>query len=143
MTYNLSVAYHGLITSMAAWVSNSSHQFVRLSDVEVRDGILSVHLPRDTMLTLTTTTGQTKGVAASLISAKYEPFPFPYGTNFDNDTVFQPARFLADNDGSFEVLPAIDGLGNNLAQTTPLYPMLGYVRQTPSLNTPVQSIISS
>ena len=125
--FNLSVAvgYKGL-RSMAAWLSNSSHQFVQLQDVQVRDGVLSVEMPRDTMMTLSTTTGQKKGVAASSIAAKYEPFPFPYHSNFDNDTVHQPARFLADNDGSFEVLPAIDGAGNNLAQTTPLYPMLGY-----------------
>ena len=123
--FNLSVAFKGL-TSMAMWLSNSSAQFLQLADVAVsKDGILSVDVPRDTMITLSTTGGQHKGVAPSSLTAKYAPFPFPYSSNFDADEIHKPARYLADNDGSFEVLPALDGAkGNNLAQTTPIYPMV-------------------
>ena len=112
---------------MATWISNSSHQFLQLPDLPVSaGGMLVVELPRDTMITLSTTTGQYKGVAPSSLTAKYAPFPLPYNVNFDADEVNKPARFLADNEGSFEVLPALGGEGgNNLAQTTPLYPMLG------------------
>ena len=50
-------------TALAAWLTNATHWFLRLPDVHVLDGVLQVTVPRDTILTLTTTTGQTKGSA--------------------------------------------------------------------------------
>jgi hypothetical protein len=115
------------VQSFARWISNSSHQFIQLPDLPVNsDGVISIELPRDTMITLSTTGGQHKGVAPSALTAKYRPFPIPYFNDFDSDAIHKPGKFLADNDGSFEVLPSADGKGNNLAQTTPFYPMLGY-----------------
>ena len=114
------------VTSLACWVSNSSTQFVRVTDVPVHAGIISIHVARDTMMTLTTTTGQHKGIAPGSLTAHYEPFPFPYESNFEAGEVHKPAKYFADNEGSFEILPSLTGDGNDLAQTTPLYPMLGY-----------------
>ena len=128
VSFQLSAAAYNGVTSMTMWLSNSSHLFVRMADVPVwAGGALSVHLPRDTMITLSTTTGQSKGVAPSSLTAQYAPFPFPHANNFDSDEVHKPAKYLADNEGSFEILPSLDGKkGNDLAQTTPLYPMRGY-----------------
>ena len=39
------------------WVTNSSASFVRVADVAVVGGAFKVTLPRDTIITLTTTTG--------------------------------------------------------------------------------------
>jgi hypothetical protein len=120
------------------------------------DGVFSVHVPRDSIISCTTTTGQQKGVAPvwppprfpnlafflffvlslswqmivfhiglaklwtrsntskfhrlslqSSLTAHYKQFPFPYTATFDQETVHKPARFFADNDGSFEVLPSL------------------------------------
>ena len=102
-------------------------QFIQVADVPVQaDGIISVHVARDTIMSLTTTTGQHKGVASSSLTAQYKPFPFPYTTDFASDELHKPAKYLADNDGTFEILPSLTGTGNDLAQTAPLYPMLGY-----------------
>lgn len=115
------------VTSLACWLSNSSTQFLRVADVPVSDaGIISVHVARDTMMTLTTTTGQFKGIAPGSLTAHYEPFPFPFEADFDAGEVHKPAKYFADNEGSFETLPSLTSGGNDLAQTTPLYPMLGY-----------------
>ena len=43
----------------------------------------------------------------SSLTAHYKQFPFPYTATFDQETVHKPARFFADNDGSFEVLPSL------------------------------------
>jgi hypothetical protein len=124
--FQLADSYRATVHSMVVWLSNSSHQFVQLPDLPVGPkGLIRIELTRDTMITLTTTTGQRKGVAPSSLSARYQPFPFPYSDDFDASAVHKPARYLADGEGSFEVLPAADGTGNVLAQTTPFYPMLG------------------
>ena len=125
VSYKLAAVYAG-VDSLACWVSNSSTQFVRVADVPVHGGLFTVHVERDTMMTLTTTTGQTRGVAPSSLTARYRPFPLPYATTFATDAVHKPARFFADNEGSFEVLASLTGQGQELSQTTPFYPMLGY-----------------
>lgn len=98
-------------------------QFVQLDDITVVNATFSMVVPRDTMLTLTTTTGQRKGVAASVTKSQYRPFPLPYSTGYETDALFKPARFHADNEGTFEVLPdarSEGGGGQVLVQTAPL-----------------------
>jgi len=55
------------VTRLALWCSNATHQFVRLPDLVVADDTIRILAPRDTILTLSTTTGQRKGVAAEPI----------------------------------------------------------------------------
>lgn len=135
VTFRLEGALAG-ISALHVWQSNASAQFVQLPDLPVHNGVFKITVPRDTMLTLTTTTGQRKGVTASAAAARYTPFPLPYATEYETDVPPKPARFHADNEGAFEVLPEKDkategggkGTSTNqvLAQRVAIYPMLGY-----------------
>jgi hypothetical protein len=89
------------------------------------------------MVTVTTTTGQKKGEVTdpAAKAAGYKPFPFPYSTSYDGhrDVVNKPAAYHADNEGTFEIQPALPQTGskagggsNNLMQMVPIYPMYGY-----------------
>ena len=63
------------VTALSCWVTNRSHSFVRLADVRPVNSVVSLHVPRDTMMTLSTTTGQQKGVP-STDPPLYKPFLF-------------------------------------------------------------------
>jgi hypothetical protein len=140
---------------LSQWITNASAHFVRGPDITVDyvlygtgagvgagvgAGEFKVHVPRDTMVTVTTTTGQKKGEVTdpAAKAAGYEPFPFPYSTSYDSirDVVNKPAVYHADNEGTFEIQPALPSAGssdraggssnNNLMQMVPIYPMYGY-----------------
>ncbi len=51
-------------SSLAAWLTNETHWFVRIPDVHIAGGEFSLLVPADTIITLSTTTGQQKGSAA-------------------------------------------------------------------------------
>ena len=51
--------------TLSMWLTNGTVSFAKMADVVVTDGKLTVELPRDTMITLSTTTGQVKGQAAT------------------------------------------------------------------------------
>eukprot|EP00047_Mylnosiga_fluctuans_P024630 m.165727 g.165727 ORF g.165727 m.165727 type:complete len:861 (+) comp9895_c0_seq4:1721-4303(+) len=106
-------------TSLAAWLTNETHWFVRLADVPVSaDGKFTVTIGEDTIISLTTTTGQAKGSYPT--PAADHPFPMPYSTNYNYDKAPQPAAYHADNSGSFEVQQ--DGGNGALFQAQPIYP---------------------
>ena len=64
-----------------------------------RDGSFGFWVPEDTMLTFSTTTGQSKGTADT---GQYRPFPFPYSTDYNSDVVNRFAKYHADNGGAFD-----------------------------------------
>jgi hypothetical protein len=115
------------VENLALWLTNSTHSFIQLADVPIgQGGMFSVHVPRDTMLTLSTTTGQRKGTSAGVPS--YSPHPFPYEEDYDTTPLHHPGVFHADNGGSFEVVPSsssglgLSDHGRELLQASPLYP---------------------
>lgn len=115
------------VRRLAQWLSNESYHFVRLPDVVVSpDGLLRVHVPRDTILTLTTTTGQARGAATTPPPA-YTPFPLPHADSYDATPLYHPARYHVDNGGSFEVVDSVQGGGGDargrvLLQASPVAP---------------------
>lgn len=104
--------------TLSMWSTNRTHQFIRRANVSISAaGHLTFSAARDTIYTLSTTSGQAKGVRPIPPSA---PFPAAQSDDFDATPLAQPARFFADNGGSFEIVA--DPSGSNasnrvLAQT--------------------------
>lgn len=91
----------GLSTvAVHVWETNSQRTFEHVTDLAVQDGKFSYTFDPDSLYSLTTTTGQHKGTAQAPDAA---PFPFPYKEDFENTPLFKSPRFLADQDGAFEV----------------------------------------
>lgn len=82
------------------WETNDSHTFERIAVVKPADGAWSYTFQPNSLYTLTTTTGQGKGTAQPPAA---KPFPFPYADNFENTVVGHSAKYIADQDGAFEV----------------------------------------
>lgn len=51
-------------TSLSMWLTNGTVSFVKMADVAVAGGSFHVEVPRDTMITLSTTRGQAKGTTS-------------------------------------------------------------------------------
>lgn len=91
----------GLSTATVhVWETNSSRSFEHVADVPVRDGKFSYTFDPDSLYSLTTTTGQHKGTAQPPAAA---PFPLPYKESFESTQLDRSPKFLADQDGAFEV----------------------------------------
>ncbi|WP_277980191.1 hypothetical protein [Sphingomonas phyllosphaerae] len=113
----------GLSTApLSVWRSDATEQFVRQSDLNVKDGRATLTLEPGTIYTLSTTRGQRRGEFDDIPSSK--PFPFPYSDDFSSYT--NPAesgylpRFTADILGAFELSKRPDGKpGTCLRQVVP------------------------
>jgi hypothetical protein len=86
--------------------SSPANWFVHSSDITPSGGSFSLTVQPGYVYSLTTTTGQGKGTGAS-------PGPgtltLPYSDNFDSDTAGQQPRYLAQQQGAFEVGPCAGG----------------------------------
>ncbi len=104
----------GLATGMVhVWATNSQRTFEHVTDVPVREGAFDYTFEPDSLYSLTTTTGQGKGTATPAAAA---PFPMPYRDDFEDTAVGRSPRFLADQDGAFEVHPCVERPGKCLEQ---------------------------
>ena len=95
------------------WETNSKLTFEHVGDVPVHDASFSYTFDPDSIYSLTTTTGQHKGTAQPPAAA---PFPFPYRENFEDTALSRRPRFLADQDGAFEVRKCEGRVGQCLEQ---------------------------
>jgi galactosylceramidase len=103
-------------TPLFAWQTNETSQFVNLPDVVVGvGGVITVTMPAETMLTLTTVAGGRKGVPAAPIPST-AAFPVPYADDFSGYADDAMARFFSDQFGSFAVR------GGRLVQVAPQSP---------------------
>jgi Glycosyl hydrolase family 59 len=100
-------------SSVHIWETNSHRTFERVADVPVRDGAFSYTFDPDSIYSLSTTTGQGKGNAEPRPSA---PFPLPYRDDFAETALEGTPRYLADQDGAFEVSTCEDRPGRCLEQ---------------------------
>jgi len=114
------------------WATNSTHQFLQLPDVQVTDGSFTIEIAPDSIYTLSTTSGQSKGGAASPLAAPpaSAPFPLPYNDSFDEYKAGSLAKYWADMSGSFEVRrdDNINGQNGRLQQVVLECP-IGWVAQ--------------
>lgn len=111
VTFNLT---GGLSTgAVHVWRTNSSSNFVQLSDITPSVGSFTITLDGGSIYSLTTTTGQAKGTAAGPASSA---FPYPYTDNFESYTVGLTPKYFSDQGGIFEVANRTVGSGKCLRQ---------------------------
>jgi O-glycosyl hydrolase len=82
------------------WETNSRRTFDHVADLAMHEGNFSYTFDPDSLYSLTTTTGQHKGDAQPPAAS---PFPFPYKENFEDTPLSRSPKYLADQDGAFEV----------------------------------------
>ena len=112
----------GLAATMVhIWETNSSRTFEHVADIMPVNAAFTYTFGPDSLYSLTTTTGQGKGSAQPPPAA---PFPLPYADGFDSTPIGRSPKFLADQDGAFEVHPCAGHTGRCLEQviTTPPIP---------------------
>jgi Glycosyl hydrolase family 59 len=102
------------------WRSNGSSMFERLADITPRDGAMVMTFDPDAIYTVSTTTGQGKGRAEPPAS---KPFPFPYRDDFEKTAAGGTPKYLADQDGTFEVTPCTGRTGRCLTQVVTTKPI--------------------
>ena len=104
----------GLSTgTVHVWETNSRRTFEHVADLPVQGSSFSYTFDPDSLYSLTTTAGQHEGDAQPPAAA---PFPFPYKENFEDTTISRSPRFLADQDGAFEVQKCEGRAGQCLEQ---------------------------
>lgn len=102
--------------TLRVWQTTEDAPFVRLTDAVVAaDGTLTVFIPADAMVTVSTITTAAHGVAATPIPAD-APFPLPYSDDFSGYAEDHLPRYFADQAGSFAVR------GGALTQVVPADP---------------------
>ena len=98
----------GLSTGkLCVWYSDATQQFVRQQDIMPKGGSFSITLKPDAVYSLSTTTGQQKGVFPDIPASK--PFPIPYEDDFEqygnpSECGYLP-HYLADLIGCYELTP--------------------------------------
>jgi hypothetical protein len=85
---------------------NPADYLVHAADITPSGGTFSLTLQPGFVYSVTTTTGQGKGTAASPAPGS---LALPYADNFDGDTAGQQPRYLAQQQGAFEVGPCAGG----------------------------------
>jgi O-glycosyl hydrolase len=112
---NVSFRVTGGLTSdqVYVWLTNDSHTFERVAVVKPADGVWDYTFLPNSLYTLTTTTGQGKGTEEP---PDAKPFPLPYADNFESTGMGHAAKYLADQDGAFEVRDCVGRQGRCLEQ---------------------------
>jgi hypothetical protein len=95
------------------WQTNSQKAFAHVADVTPQDNAFTYKLEPDSLYSLTTTTGQGKGAAQP---PPDRPFPLPYSESFERAALNRAPKYLADQDGAFEVHRCEQRAGNCLEQ---------------------------
>src|SRR6185437_7522109 len=101
--------------------SDPSTWFVHSQDITPVNGSFSLTLQPGSVYSLTTTTGQGKGTAASPAQGSLS---LPYSDNFDSDIAGQQPPYLSQMQGAFEVEPCAGGrTGQCVQQQAPVQPI--------------------
>jgi galactosylceramidase len=91
---------HISATTVHVWETNESKTFEHIADIPVNGGGFLYAVEPHSLYTFTTTTGQGRGSARPPTSG---PFPLPYAEDFENPTFNRTPKYLADQDGAFEM----------------------------------------
>lgn len=109
----------GLSTNkLCVWYSDSKQQFIRVKDITPQNGYYSIILKPNSVYSISTTTGQQKGVFSHIPLST--PFPIPYEDDFDSyshpvEWGYLP-HYTADIIGCFELVERPDHRGQCIRQ---------------------------
>lgn len=95
------------------WQTNSQKTFAHVADITPQNNAFTYKFERDSLYSLTTTTGQGKGSAQP---PPDKPFRLPYSEGFEHTALNRAPKYLADQDGAFEVHPCEQRPGHCLEQ---------------------------
>ena len=87
--------------------------FEQLMPVSVKNNEFTITLEPKALYSITTTTGQQKGVATPAVNAS---FPFPFTAGFEDERPLTTPKYFSDQGGAFEVAKRNDQKGNCLRQ---------------------------
>lgn len=107
-------------TQVHVWETNSTRTFDHVANVMPVKGAFTYTFDPDSLYSLTTTTGQGKGTAVPPPAA---PFPLPYSDDFEQTSLYHTPKYLADQDGAFEVRPCDGRPGQCLEQVITTLPI--------------------
>ncbi|HEV2637427.1 MAG TPA: ricin-type beta-trefoil lectin domain protein [Actinocrinis sp.] len=100
---------------------SSATDFVHSQDITPSNGSYTLTLQPGYIYSITTTTGQGKGTAASPASSA---LALPYSDSFDQDATGSEAKYLADMQGAYQVEPCSAGRsGQCVQQMAPIKPI--------------------
>ena len=100
-------------TEVHIWETNQSRTLEHVADAKPANGAFAYTFDPDSLYSLTTTTGQGKGTAQPPPPAA---FPLPYADNFEKTPLRHTPKYLADQDGAFEVHRCVGRSGRCLEQ---------------------------
>ena len=104
----------GLATgTIHVWETNNSRSFDHVASLTPVRGIFEYLFDPDSLYSLTTTSGQGKGLAEPPSGTS---FPLPYTDDFEQTPLGRAPKFLSDQDGAFEVRPCVGRRGRCLEQ---------------------------
>lgn len=89
--------------NLKVWMSNKVEQFVDKGILKKSGNSFTLELEPNAIYSLTTTSGQKKGVSINSVPVK-KSFPKPYSNDFENSNEKTNPKFFADIDGAFEVV---------------------------------------
>ncbi len=95
------------------WQTNSQKTIAHVADITPQDNAFTYKFEPDSLYSLTTTTGQGKGSAQA---PPDKPFPLPYSESFEHTALNRAPKYLADQDGAFEVHQCEQRAGHCLEQ---------------------------
>ena len=95
------------------WQTDDTHTFEKVADVDAVNGQFTYTFSPHSLYSLTNTTGQGKGQATP---PPAKAFPFPYRDDFEDTPLARSPKYLADQDGAFEVHPCREREGRCLEQ---------------------------
>jgi hypothetical protein len=107
-------------TKVRIWETNNSRTFEHVADVKPIDGTFKYIFDPNSLYSLTTTTGQGKGLAQPPPSAG---FPLPYMDDFEETQLKHTPKYLSDQNGAFEVQPCVGRQGRCLEQVITTKPI--------------------
>jgi hypothetical protein len=111
----------GLASSAVyVWETNNSRVFERVATLHPVEGKFTYAFEPDSLYSLTTTTGQGKGTAQP---PPQKPFPLPYEDSFEQTPLKGMPKYLADQDGAFEVRACYGRPGKCLEQVISVKPI--------------------
>jgi len=97
---------------LSVFYSNPLENFIQGEKLKLQNGKFSIQLKPNNIYSLSTTSGQKKGVYSSPVQS---PFPLPYTESFDGYQLAATPKYLSDQGGAFEVEQKSGG-GNILRQ---------------------------